>query len=432
MSTIPGHETHQYTVTTVCINRPMYVNISFDRTAHTERRKREPGMSDERAATGSRLETARATVDDRIDRREFLRTAASGGYAVLVANALGVEDVLGADDGDVEIVTALVRSDPTDPFSLEERTRTVPARWHAAVNKAFELNDLLARVGFTGYLGSAVVPGAYDSESATVSVGVSREGSSIPELFGELIEGVSFSTDTIVDIDALEQTPDSAEPRFASNLEDGFVPSGVACETPSSLATLGPALYDPAGERTLFVTAEHAFETASDLTNERVTVPVDGADSVELGRVDSAYPVEDVATIEPTGPLQPASLIDAPTSVRVRGQLTRFGIADLIARDRKLEKVGALTGHTTGRIQGVDAVTCFTDNFCRWGQLRWGGEMDLTDGDSGSVSYYDDPDGDPQDVLVAGFNNARTWWPGQSYVWGVAAYTLTDSYGYHF
>ncbi len=187
-------------------------------------------------------------------------------------------------------------------------------------------------------------------------------------------------------------------------------------------------------ERAFFATAEHAFDIDGAPIGERVTLPVQGGDLFTLGAVEQAFPVEDVVAVSPADGdgLQPSSWIDAPESVRVNGQLTKFGLADLVARDEELEKVGALTGHTTGRVQGIDAVTCFTDDFCRRGQIRWGGEMDLTDGDSGSVSYYPDPEGDDDTVLVAGFNNARTWWPGQSYVWGVSAYHLTETQGYHF
>ncbi|APW99777.1 hypothetical protein CHINAEXTREME_19265 [Halobiforma lacisalsi AJ5] len=377
------------------------------------------------------LESPRERANGGIDRRAFLRTAVSGGFALGVAHVLGADDFLAAGDGEVRIVTALVRTDPEDPFSIEERVRHVPADWHAAVEKAFELNELLARVGFTGYLGSAVVPGDYDSGTATVSIGVSSEGATIPEAIREFADDVSINTETIIDVDDVEVRPESARPRILDTAAEG-APAGVACETPSSLATLGPALHYPPEERSFFVTAEHAYEGMPEPVGEPLSLPIRGAKGIELGRVARAHPVADVAVVEPNGPVAPASWIDAPTPARVRGQLTKYGLADLLAREERLEKVGALTGHTTGRIQGIDAVTCFTDDFCRRGQIRWGGEMDLTDGDSGSVSYYADPEGDDEDVLVAGFNNARTWWPGQSYVWGISAYRLTEKHGYHF
>ena len=379
-----------------------------------------------------RIATIRNRIETGMDRREFLRTLVTGGYALGVAGALGVDDFLAADDGEVPIVTAHVRADPDDPWSLEERTRYVPAEWYAAVTKALELNELLARTAFTGYLGSAVVPGSYDSGTATVSVGISSDPTSLRESFDGLLDGISLDIETIGEIEDIEQGPQDIEPRVVGSLTGNDVPSGVACETADSIATLGPVMYDPSSESEFFVTAEHAFDGGADTNGDHLSLPIEESDSIELGPVSHAHPAEDVAAITPEGRVQPSNAIDTPSPSRVRGQLTRLGLADLIARDEQLEKVGAVTGHTTGRIQGIDAVTCFTDNFCRHGQIRWGGEMDLTDGDSGSVSYYADPMGDDEDVLVAGFNNARTWWPGQSYVWGVCAYRLTEMYGYHF
>ncbi|WP_049925704.1 hypothetical protein [Halopiger goleimassiliensis] len=392
-------------------------------------------MSDERTdGLVARLAGLSDRIESGTDRREFLRTVASGGYALGMASFLGAEDFLAADDGEVPVVTALVRSDPDDPFSLEERIKYVPAKWYAAVTKAIELNELLASVAFTGYLGSAVVPGSYDSETATVSVGISNEGDSLRDLFRDLAEGISIDAETILEIEDFSESPEPANPRFASafDVTDGRAPSGVVCETASSMATLSPAIYDPDSARRFFATAEHAYEGVEEPLDEGLMLPVDDAETIDLGTVSVAYPTEDVALIEPDGRFEPTSEIAAPRPVRVRGQLTRFGLADLVARGEELEKVGALTGHTTGRVQGFDAVTCFTDEFCRRGQIRWGGEMDLTDGDSGSVSYYDHPDLPEGEVLVAGFNNARTWWPGQSYVWGVSAYKLTEERGVHF
>ncbi|TMT85875.1 hypothetical protein E2L06_04415 [Haloterrigena sp. H1] len=379
-----------------------------------------------------RLASLRGRLEQGMDRRAFLRTLASGGYAVGMATWLGVDDFLAADDGEVPIVTALVRDDPADPWSIQERTRAVPAEWYAAVREAVEVNERLARLGFTGYLGSAVVPGSLESGTATVSVGLSSDGHSIPEIVEEVTGSIDLNSETIVDVDEIQNGPEHRDPHLADALANERIASGVACETPSSMATLGPALYHPDGERRFFVTAEHAFLDDHKATDGTLLLPREDSDTIEVGTVAHYHPVEDIAAIEPTGDLEPASRIDEPSRPRVRGQFTRFGLATLVAQGAELEKVGALTGHTTGKIQGIDAVTCFTDEFCRRGQIRWGGEMDLTDGDSGSVSYHRDPESDDDDVLIAGFNNARTWWPGQSYVWGVGAYRLTEQHGYHF
>lgn len=91
-------------------------------------------------------------------RREFLRTVATAGYALSVTRLLGVAGGLNTSE-EVEIVTALVRPDPAEPWTLEERTKTVPADWHNAVTTACDLNQRLARTRIPGYIGSMVVPG---------------------------------------------------------------------------------------------------------------------------------------------------------------------------------------------------------------------------------------------------------------------------------
>ncbi|MFW6265841.1 MAG: twin-arginine translocation signal domain-containing protein [Halanaeroarchaeum sp.] len=357
---------------------------------------------------GERVTTGRS-------RREFLRTAALAGGALGTARLLGVGDVLGAD-GTVTVTTALVRSDSEDPWSIEERTKTVPADWYQAVTKAFELNDLLSRTRVAGYLGSSVVPGDYHSGGASLTVQVTDSGfDRTVETLGELADGVTYEVEAIEGLEELKQgiEAEDLEPRLLESTVDGRVPGGIGCKAGTSLATLAPALYDPDERQRYFATAYHAFPDVEDPTGERLDLPL--ADGTR-----------------PNGGFVPDDVVRGPTDVRVYGQLTKWGLADLVTRGEPLEKVGTMTGHTTGEIQGLDAFTCLTDAFCRRGQLRWGDEADMTDGDSGSVSYYDDPELPEDGVLVAGFNNARTWWPGQDYVWGVAAYRLTDEHGYHF
>ncbi|MCU4925231.1 hypothetical protein OB905_04420 [Halobacteria archaeon AArc-dxtr1] len=385
--------------------------------------------TDESTRTQS-LATLRERVDTGMDRREFLRTLASGGYALGMAQFLDVDHFLTADDGEVPVVTALVREDHDDPWSLTERTRTVPADWYAAVESAIRLNDWLSRLRVTGYLGSTVVPSSYDEGTASVSVGVSVSTGTLSDI-ADMITDVTIDVEQITELED-GRNPGEVEPRLASELSDG-APAGVSVETDDSTATLGPALHHRDGDGPFFSTAEHAYyaEGSDNVRGKPLSLPVEHGSSIELGTVRNAYPAEDIVAVEPNGEVEPGSIIDQSPPVRVNGQYTRWGLADLIARDEYLEKVGSMTGHTSGAIQGIDAITCFTDEFCRRGQIRWGGEMDLIDGDSGSVSYHPDPE-DSDGVLIAGVNNARTWWPGQSYVWGVSAYHLLETQGYHF
>ncbi|MHC3438280.1 hypothetical protein ACYJ1Y_09290 [Natrialbaceae archaeon A-gly3] len=387
-------------------------------------------MSDPDESAGG-LTGIRTRLEEGMDRREFLRTVVTGGYALGMAQFLGVEDLLSADDGEVPVVTALVRPNPEDPWTVEERTKAVPEQWYAAVTKAIEMNERLAQASITGYLGSAVVPGPYEDPGATITVGAStRDLDRVSDVVGEILEGVSYEVDAIEEIGALDEDRGRIDPVVLENPRRRRLPGGVICGTEKSVATLTPALYDPDERRRYFATAQHAYGQHDDPMGQTLTVPfVDGKEA-PIGRVRHEHPVEDLVAVTPTGSYTPDSAIGGPVDERVNGQLTRFGLADLLARGEPLEKVSAMTGHTTGHIQGIDAVTCLTEEYCRRGQLRWGSELDMTDGDSGSVSYYPDPERDG--VLVAGLNNARTWWPGQNYVWGTAAYRLTDEYGYYF
>ena len=386
-----------------------------------------PDDSTPAVASRDRLATAPS-------RREFLRTAALSGGALGTAHLLGVGDFLGAS-GEVSITTALVRSEPDDPWSIEERTKTVPAEWHAAVAKAFELNALLSRTRIAGYLGSSVVPSDYRTGGARITVQVTTAG--FDRALGTvepLLDGVRYDIEAIERFEELEDgiEAEDVEPRLLESAIGGRVPGGVGCKAGSSVATLAPGLYDPADRRSYFATAYHAYPDVDDPEGERLVLPLRNGAQTELGRVRRGHRIADVVAVEPAGEYEPDSTIAGPTDVRVHGQLTRWGLADLVARGESLEKVGTMTGHTTGEIQGIDAFTCLTDAFCRRGQLRWGDERDMTDGDSGSVNYYDDPELPDDGVLVAGFNNARTWWPGQSYIWGTAAYRLRSEHGYHF
>ncbi len=370
---------------------------------------------------------ATTSATERVGRRTLLRTLVAGGSALGVSRLLGVDSSLGAD-GEETVVTALVRPDPGDSSELTERSRTVPADWHAAASRAFTVNRRLARVAPTGYLGSAVVPGEYGSGSASISALVSAPMyDEVADLLAELFDGVRFDVEAVEGLEGDVDVPRGTPYRLPEPA-DGEVPGGVACRTGETLATLTPAIYRAGSSEPSFGTASHAFADVGDDRGRFLRIPFADAGGGEAGRVVGDHPREDLVVARPTGEYSPVSRIEARPSIPVRGQLTRWGLADLIARDEPLASSGAMTRHVVGAIQGVDAVTRLIDGRLRYGQLRWGEETDMTDGDSGSVNYRETDAG----ALVAGLNNARTWWPGQSYVWGTAAYRLTDRYGYHF
>lgn len=354
-------------------------------------------------------------------------------------------------DGATTVQTALVRDDPSDPTSLEPREQTVPADWHAAVSRAFAIHDRIADLAVPGYLGSAVVPGPLDSGSASVSIRVDVEDArrawtrlvtglaTIVEEPERLLEGgqygIDVSVEGIQEVQEFEAEPGGElDPHLVDDelVDDGLVPGGVQCQTEASSATLTPAVYHPDVDRPLFATARHAYEGIDEPAGETLYLPREGDEREELGRVRQAYSRADLAVVEPEGRLRPGTQLQGGPDEPVVGQYTRIGLAELAARGATLEKVGATTVRTTGAVEGVDAVTCLTERYCRTGQLIWGDETDMSDGDSGAVCYDPDPAIIDDGVLVASVTNARTWWPGQNFMWGIAAHELTDRHGLHF
>lgn len=359
-----------------------------------------------------------------MSRRRFVKTLGASGIALASASSLSTRGFPAVTDGDVSIVYAYARTDPDDPTSLTPRIKTVAAEWYNDLRAALSSYHTVDLNSIEGVLNASVVPGNRDDQ-ASISVGVTNKSlvSRVRDLLDEVpIEG------SIIEAAADSGGPD-LEPARQFDIESGFsVPGGVACGETEGIATLTPAVYDPEAKRRFFATAGHLYANTE---STELTLVSDGK-RVEIGELARRYQSEDLALVSPTGDFSPAHAVDGDAPRQVVGQFTRLGLADLKARGVEIHKIGAMTGHTTGTIQAIDGVTCIYADPCKRGQLKWGEESDFTDGDSGSVSYAPDPENPDEQVLVCGLNNARTWWPGEDYIWGTGAYLLEEEYGYTF
>ncbi len=414
-------------------------------------------MSDEertRASDGDRATTSdggRART-----RRQLLRAAVNGGAATGIAALSPIDDVLAAGDDAVTITYAYAREDPADPATLRPRTKTVPGDWYRAVAGAFDVHDRLVDADVPGLLGSAVVPGSYDAPMASIAVDVLPDAESVlTDGVPELLRSVEFVTTVVEGLDPPGDASAGETIEYVDQLPLPDVPGGVPCGHGDSLGTLSPSLFDEDGRR-YFVTSNHLFgktdETAEtseessdgsgrsegssdgsdDDSHKSLLVYVDEESERTVGRIDDRFPKQDFVLAGPTDELRPTNAVAAPGPSTVAGQFTRIGLADLAARGEPLRKVGARTGYTEGQIHGVDGVTCYAGDRCRRGQLRWGSESTFDDGDSGSVNFRPDPERPDECLLVGGLNNARTWWPGQNFTWGTAAYQMTAVNGVRF
>jgi len=364
-------------------------------------------------------------------RRRLLRTGVTLGAGAALVFGVGADY---ATSDDLGTITYAMARRPPDGDTLVARTREVPAAWHQQLRMAFEAQSRIREAGLSPLVGSFVVPGTYDRPEASLSVDATDEN--VADSLGELVEDVAIDLNVVDEFSPQAET--DSDPSEAYQLPDPVpdeVPGGVVCRGSRRFGTLTPALFDAqAGDR-YFATSNHLYGAAgareTEHRGEPLVIPhADGASHV--GDVARGYPTADVVRVEPVDGYTPIAAIDRTSASRVVGQFTRSGLADLMAREKELAKVGALSDRTTGPIKGVDGVTCYTGTACKPGQLKWGDEGTLTNGDSGSVNFRPDPRHPDDSLLVGGINNARTWWPGADYAWGTAGHRLLDAFGLHF
>lgn len=373
-----------------------------------------------------------------IGRRRLLRSGlALGAGATLVG---GIGDYL--DDEFGTITYAFARPDGApERGSLEPRTKDVSPLWHASVELALSARDRIVGTALDPIVDVAVVPGEYGEATASLDVTATEAvGESIEEVVAPVAAG--SGADLAVDVSVIDEaTPrvelaDSGGPPAGYQLRElspEGVPGGVLCVTEVGSGTLSPAVIDAESGKRFFATSNHVYGAGGTREHSHggAELGVLHRDrEYPVGTVGKGYPGADLVRVEPEGWYRPASRIERADPSQVIGQYTRVGLADLAARGEPLTKVGALSGRSSGPIHGVGAVTCYAGEICKRGQLKWGGAEDLADGDSGSVSFHKDPASDA--LLVAGINNARTWWPGGDFTWGTAAHHLRSAYGLHF
>ncbi|WP_076432238.1 hypothetical protein [Haladaptatus litoreus] len=367
---------------------------------------------------GERRPAARSTLDRRfgtMGRRRFVSTLLGAGFGSMAA-LLTPDDMEAA--GRNEVPLAYARGSDFEP-----RTTTVSADWFENLRSAFDAHRRLAPASIPGVVGSAVVPGEFGGRNAALSVDVtgSEVSGAVPERVG----------DVPVELSRVESNSTNANRNHSSDSLGGkLVPGGIRCGTRESSGTLAPAMYD--GTSPFFATSNHVFGGDAEQHHGESFFAFGDDGPRKIGEVRRGYQLDDFVRIDPVNGFRPASEIHGVSPATVVGQFTREGLAELKARGGKLEKVAYRSGHSTGTLHAIDGLTCAYGKVCKRGQLKWGSQSDFADGDSGSVNYHPDPEKPDDGVLVGGFNNARTWWPGEDYIWGTSAYHITTNYGFTF
>jgi hypothetical protein len=388
-------------------------------------------VAEEEAATADRGRQTDGDARPAPSRRRLLRTGINLGVSGALVWGYGADYV---SSSDLDTITyAMARPEP-DAETLEPRTKDVPVGWHESMRLAFGIQEKIREAGLSPLLGSFIVPGSYSDPEASISVDATDE--SLSETIGNLTDGVNVEVNVIDEIPPKAgEDLELADAYQISDLNADGVPGGVICEGGEKYGTLTPALFDAETGERYFATSNHVFGASGTKETEHRGDPLrvlHDDEPYHVGDVQRGFPESDVVRVSPVSEYEPASVVERATPRRVIGQYTKMGLADLMARNESLTKLGAMTDETTGSIKGVDGLTCYAGEACKSGQLKWGDEGTLRDGDSGSVNFHADPENPDDYVLVGGINNARTWWPGANFAWGTAGYHLLDAYGLHF
>ncbi|WP_158059155.1 hypothetical protein [Halorussus halophilus] len=375
-------------------------------------------MHDDTPRTGSIHGEAVTTMG----RRRFMDTLRSLGFGALSASFLTADDVQAASRDEVPVVYGFGRNDEGE---LEPHRKTVPADWYDDFRGAIAAHRRLDVFDHDGVANSAVEPGEYAGKNAAIRVEVTDD-----EAHGALPEEIDHVPVEVRRVDASDRHDAPGDSPGSPPVLAKGLPGGVGIASDELYGTLAPALRNPSDGVLYFATSNHVFE--GDRTRGDSLYVTAKSGKQAIGTVHEGFPRSDVVCVRPANGYWPLHSIRNGTDIDVRGQFTKAGLADLKAAGKRLEKVGMRSGHSTGKIQAIDGVTCAYGAICKRGQLKWGRESDFTDGDSGSVNYAPDPESPEDGVLVGGLNNARTWWPGENYIWGTAGYRITEQHGYTF
>lgn len=369
-------------------------------------------------------------------RRGFLRALTGVGFAASTAAHLTVEDVQAAGDGEVPVVVGF-RHDP-EFTSVEPQTRTVPADWYddyLHATRVFEANRrrLVERSGVKAV---SFVPGDYGGDNARVTVDVNSAEE--PDAAGSVPERVDGVPVEVREVRGHELGYCSDLNYNTGHFPDD-TPGSIQVCSGDSTATLTCRVYDPNDYQEYFLVSNHLYGgQGDDHAGESLYQP--DASYPALGVVEQGHCYVDAMRIDPRNGHDPVSRIeDIYPSENLTGWFTRDGLSDMKADGEYIQKYGCRTGTTMGPIESTDGWTSYYGCTPKVGQLQWGDNDDMDDGDSGSLAVNAPPDGsggyESDEVWACGMCNARTadWASdGANYVWGTAAWKLHNKFGWYF
>lgn len=368
-----------------------------------------------------------------VGRRNFTKYLLSAGFGAGAIAGLTVEDVKAAASDEVPIVIGY----ETDEFgeNLSPVTKRVPADWYNNNQHAKAVHERRA----PGLLknphikGVGYEPGEYGGKNAQITVTVDAKHKEAAASVPDSVEGVPFEVSYGGYANLGACNCHSGD--YNTWHTDDTVPGGMQiCNGNGSYGTLTGRAVQNGDE--YFLINNHMFGgNNTDHQGEPVYQP--DCSSEPLGDVKRGYCRWDAMLINPKNDHDPVSYYeDANPTDRITGFFNRSGLSDIKASGRDIEKYGCTTGRTSGKIKNTDKWTSTYGCKNKTGQLVWGTNNDMDDGDSGSLAYHEEPDGSGgysnNGIWACGLCSARTadWAEiSDDYVWGTSAWKLNNAEG---
>lgn len=362
-----------------------------------------------------------------VNRRQLLKTMASGGTGAVASSFLLTKPVQAGASDHTQIIIGYERTNPDVPAEgLTPVEKDVPKDWYEDLQRARRAKAKIRRGfgGRTGVVGMGIKPGSYGGENASVQVDVLQID--LSELRGEVPEAVDDVPVRVVE--GSEISPDGHSPcdDGQSNCNDydhsSQIPGGMICEADET-GTLMSRMYDE-NNNPRFATAGHLFDV-KDATGESLYHPDSSDDAI--GEVVRSHCYDDFVLAAGRNGHSPQGEIEGVTPTDVNGHFSKNGVNDLKASGEYIKKMGQTSCQTCGTIENTE--------YTHWGygctpkaaQVQWGEASDSQGGDSGAPVFHENPNDDSYQWIVS-----FDLWSGSFSAGGTSAYSIVNTHGYSF
>lgn len=381
-------------------------------------------LMQEQTQPGSTAEHRRSNTVS--GRRTFLKTAATTAASL---SAIGiVAPTVEAADDKTKITYAVVPDRGSSKPQYSQLEKTVPSKWHQAVQHATEVHDREQFYDRPDVAATTVRPGTFDGEEPSIRVSRNSTTSASTASISASEKEIPSSVDG-VDIEVVELTPNTEKSDSISITSGCGIgdfgdspPASVRCDA-SQTGTLGTPLIS--NGQMYYSTAHHLFDAPVQNSEKLFQGSGDA-----IGKAVDGDCTDDFVACRPLNGTSPSRDIHG-TSYKSWGHYTKSGVQALAASNEEVTMNGSASCETSGQIHGIGVSVSDSSLSCgpHHEQVRWGDSSDFQDMDSGAAVWHHHNDDKVLIVSLAGYSSSPFDLSG-GYVFGTSAYHIHNQYGY--